>query len=105
MTYDYCAIVALADPTRRAVFEMIVAKPQSVAEITRSMPVSQSAVSQHLKVLREASLVRSETHGTRNIYRIDPTGLTRMRKWLDSMWTDALSAFANEIENSKDESR
>ena len=103
MTYDYSAIVALADPTRRAVFETIAARPHSVAEITRSLTVSQSAVSQHLKVLRQANLVRSETQGTRNIYRIDPTGLARMRKWLDSMWTDALDAFANEIENSKEE--
>lgn len=105
MTYDYGAIVALADPTRRAVFEMIAARPLSVAEITRLMPVSQSAVSQHLKVLREASLVRSESKGTRNIYRIDPAGLASMRKWLDSMWTDALAAFANEVENSKEEKR
>ncbi len=103
MTYDYAAVVALADPTRRAVFEMVAARPLSVADITRAMPVSQSAVSQHLKILREASLVRSETQGTRNIYCIDPTGLARMRKWLDSMWTDALAAFANEIENSKEE--
>lgn len=105
MTYDYGAIVALADPTRRAVFEMIAARPLSVAEITRSMPVSQSAISQHLKILKEASLVRSESQGTRNIYRIDPAGLASMRKWLDSMWTDALAAFANEVENSKEEKR
>jgi len=105
MTYDYGAIVALADPTRRAVFEMIAVRPHSVAELTRSLTVSQSAVSQHLKVLREASLVRSETKGTRNIYRIDPTGLARMRMWLDSMWTDALDAFAKEVENSKEVSQ
>ena len=105
MTYDYGAMIALADPTRRAVFEMIVAKPQSVAELTRSLPVSQSAVSQHLKILKEANLVRSDTRGTRNIYRIDPTGLARMRKWLDSMWTDALAAFAAEVEKSKEENR
>ena len=103
MTYDYGAVVALADPTRRAVFEMIAVRPHSVAELTRSLTVSQSAVSQHLKILREANLVRSETKGTRNIYHIDPTGLARMRKWLDSMWTDALAAFANEIE--KEESQ
>lgn len=97
MTYDYGGMVALADPTRRAVFEMIAAKPRSVAEITRALPVSQSAVSQHLKVLKEASLVRSETRGTRNIYRIDPEGLVRMRTWLDSMWTEALASFANVV--------
>ncbi|HTN63596.1 MAG TPA: metalloregulator ArsR/SmtB family transcription factor [Devosia sp.] len=105
MTYDYGGIVALADPTRRAVFEMIAVRPHSVGELTRSLTVSQSAVSQHLKILRAASLVRSETKGTRNIYHIDPTGLARMRTWLDSMWADALAAFAKEIENSKEESQ
>ncbi len=99
MTYDYGAFVALSDPTRRSVFEIVAAKPRSVAEITRSLPVSQSAVSQHLRILKEAKLVRSEPRGTRNIYRIDPTGLARMRGWLDSMWADALAAFADEVQN------
>jgi DNA-binding transcriptional ArsR family regulator len=102
MTYDYGAIVALADPTRRAVFELVAERSRSVAEITRSLPVSQSAVSQHLKVLREADLVRSETVGTRNIYRIDPRGLERMRQWLDGMWSEALASFAKEVSNSKE---
>lgn len=102
MTYDYGAIVALADPTRRAVFELVVAQPRSVADLTRSLPVSQSAVSQHLKVLKEAELVRSDHRGTRNIYRLDPKGLERMRKWLDGMWSEALASFAAELERSED---
>jgi DNA-binding transcriptional ArsR family regulator len=101
MTYDNSTVVALADPTRLAVFELVVARPRSVAEITRSLPVSQSAVSQHLKVLREANLVRAESIGTRNIYRLDPKGLQRMRKWLDAMWDAALAAFAEEIGNNE----
>jgi len=105
MTYDYGAVVALADPTRRAVFELVASRPRSVADLTRSLPVSQSAVSQHLKVLREAQLVRSEARGTRNIYRLDPKGLQRMRKWLDGMWTDALAAFAQEVELHKEKER
>ena len=105
MTYDYGAIVALADPTRRAVFEMVAAHPRSVAELTRALPVSQSAVSQHLKVLKQAQLVRSDQHGTRNIYRLDPKGLERMRKWLDGMWTEALASFATELEKSEEEDR
>jgi DNA-binding transcriptional ArsR family regulator len=99
MTYDYGAVVALGDPTRRAVFELVAARPRSVAELARSLPVSQSAVSQHLKVLRQAYLVRFETRGTRNIYQLDPRGLQHMRQWLDSMWTDALAAFAREVES------
>lgn len=98
MAYDYGAVVALADPTRRAVFEKIAARPSSVAELTRALPVTQSAISQHLRVLREAELVRFDRHGTRNIYRLDPVGLSRMRKWLDDMWSEALAAFAAEIE-------
>lgn len=108
MPYDNRAVLALANPTRLAVFELVAAQPRSVAEITRSLPVSQSAVSQHLKVLLEANLVCSEPAGARNIYRLDPTGLRRMRKWLDGMWDAALNAFAEEIGkneiNSKGES-
>jgi DNA-binding transcriptional ArsR family regulator len=103
MTYDYGAIVALADPTRRAVFEMVAVRPRSVSELTRALPVSQSAVSQHLKVLREARLVRSDQVGTRNIYRLDPQGLDQMRQWLDGMWTEALASFATGLEKSEEE--
>ena len=86
-------------------FEMVVAQPRSVADLVRALPVSQSAVSQHLKVLREAQLVRSDRHGTRNIYRLDPAGLARMRQWLDGMWTDVLASFAAELEKSEGENQ
>jgi DNA-binding transcriptional ArsR family regulator len=101
MTYHSNAVIVLADPTRLAVFELVAARPRSVAEITRSLPVSQSAVSQHLKVLKAASLVRAEAKGARNIYRVDLTGVLRMRKWLDSMWDSALAAFAEEVSNTE----
>lgn len=93
MTYDYAQIAALADPTRRTIFERVAQRPCSVAEITRTLPVSQSAVSQHLKVLKEARLVRMQPQGARNIYHIDPAGLGRMRAWLDRLWGDALDEF------------
>ena len=93
MTYDYSQITALADPTRRAIFERVNAGPCSVAELKRGLPVSQSAVSQHLKVLKEAQLVRVQPQGTRNIYHIDPAGLGRIRAWLDQLWGDVLDEF------------
>ena len=78
-------------------------RPRSVAEITRSLSVSQSAVSQHLKVLKTAELVRSHPHGTRNIYRLDPRGIEKMRAWLDGMWSEALASFAREVETTREE--
>lgn len=98
MAYDYAQIAALADPTRRAVFEIVAERPRSVAEITRSLPVTQSAVSQHLKVLKAASLVRAEPKGASNVYHLDPEGLGRMRAWLDSFWADALEQFKSHVE-------
>jgi len=102
MIYDYAGMVALADPTRRKVFELVAEKPRSVADLTRTLTVSQPAVSQHLKVLREARLVRVEPKGASNIYHLDPHGLGEMRAWLDRMWADALAAFRKEISDSKE---
>ena len=96
------AIAALADPTRRSVFELVAKAPRSVAEITRALPVTQSAVSQHLKVLKGAQLVSSEASGTRNIYRLDPRGIEKMRKWLDGMWDQGLASFAKQTERKDD---
>ena len=102
MTYDYAGMVALADPTRRKVFELVREQPRSVAALARALPVSQPAVSQHLKVLKEAHLVRSERKGASNIYHIDPQGLGEIRAWIDSMWADALDAFKQEVENQEE---
>jgi DNA-binding transcriptional ArsR family regulator len=91
---------ALNDPTRRAVLERLRSGPKPVGEIARGLPVTRPAVSQHLKVLKEAGLVDDRAEGTRRIYQIDPKGLGAMRAWLDQFWTAALDAFAAEAERS-----
>ncbi|WP_299844729.1 helix-turn-helix transcriptional regulator [uncultured Roseovarius sp.] len=96
MTYVN-TFTALADPTRRAVFEAVARQPQSVAELARDQPVSRPAVSQHLKVLVEAGLVKATPQGTRRIYTLDRTGLTSLRNYLDQFWTDTLGAYAAEV--------
>jgi len=85
--------VALADPTRRTVFERLGSGPKPVAEIARGLTVSRPAVSQHLKVLKAAGLVSDRTEGTRRIYSIDPKGLGALRAWLDQFWDEALENF------------
>jgi len=92
------ALAALADPTRRQVFERLRAGPQSVGAIAETLPVSRPAVSQHLKVLKEAGLVVDSADGTRRVYHIDPHGLGALRAWLDRFWDDALLAFKAEVE-------
>jgi DNA-binding transcriptional ArsR family regulator len=105
MPYDYAHMHALGNPTRSHIFELVSARPRSVADLTRLVPVSQPAISQHLKVLREARLVRAEPQGASNIYHLDPQGLGEMRSWLDRMWTDALGSFGRAIEQSKEKSK
>jgi DNA-binding transcriptional ArsR family regulator len=92
------AFSALADPTRRRVFERLKSGPRAVGEIARGLPVSRPAVSQHLKVLKEAGLVADRPEGTRRVYHIDPHGLGALRKWLDQFWDHALAAFQAEVE-------
>ena len=92
------ALSALADPTRRRVFERLRSGPQPVGVIARGMPVSRPAVSQHLKVLKEAGLVVDQPEGTRRVYYIDPDGLGSLRAWLDQFWDQALAAFQAEVE-------
>jgi len=92
MAYDN-TFNALADKTRRAILERIARSPCSVGEITQTLTVSQPAVSQHLRVLKEAGLVRMEKDGVRRIYRIAPEGLKEARSYFDQFWTDALEAF------------
>ena len=88
------AFAALGDPTRRAIFERVAVRPQAVGELAAQMPVSRPAVSQHLRVLKEAGLVTETPDGTRRIYRLDPRGIGAMRGWLDAHWAAALDAFA-----------
>ena len=87
------ALGALGDPTRRAIFERLATRPSAVGELAAGLPVSRPAVSQHLRVLREAGLVSETPDGTRRIYRLDPRGIAAMRDWLDAHWTGALDAF------------
>ena len=93
MTNANQLISALADPTRRAVLEKLKDGPRPVGEIARDLPVTRPAVSQHLKVLKDAGLVADRSVGTRRIYYIDPKGLGAMRAWLDQFWEAALDAF------------
>jgi DNA-binding transcriptional ArsR family regulator len=105
MTVDSAQLTALGDPTRRTIFELIAERPRSVAEITRRVPVSQSAVSQHLKVLRDSRLVRAEPKGASNVYHIDPHGLAQMRAWLDRFWSKTLAAYKVAVEQPPRESK
>jgi DNA-binding transcriptional ArsR family regulator len=84
---------ALGDPTRRAVLARLRTGPRSVGEIVATVPVSQSAVSQHLRVLREAGLVTDRREGTRRLYQVDLEGLTALRAYVDEYWDEALAAF------------
>ena len=84
---------ALADPTRRAVFERVAKGPAAVGDLARGLPVSRPAVSQHLKVLKDAGLVTEKAVGARRVYRLDPRGIAMMRDWLEAHWSAALEAF------------
>jgi len=97
MTYA-SALSALADPTRRQVFERLKSGPKAVGVIARGLPVSRPAVSQHLKVLKEAGLVADRPEGTSRVYYIDPNGLGALRAWLDQFWDQALARFQAEVE-------
>jgi DNA-binding transcriptional ArsR family regulator len=92
---------ALADPTRRAIFERVAAKPASVSELAHGLPVSRPAVSQHLRVLKDARLVRDTPVGTKRIYEIDPAGLAEIRRYFEQFWTTSLSAFRAAAELTK----
>src|ERR1051326_6695731 len=92
------SFAALADPTRRSVMESLRSGPRAVGEIARGMPVSRPAVSQHLKVLKEAGLVTDRAEGTRRVYYLDPKGLAALRSWLDQFWNQALADFQREAD-------
>ena len=94
------ALAVLADPTRRQVFERLRAGPRPVNKLAAGLPVSRPAVSQHLKVLKEAGLVEERSEGVRRIYSLRREGLLELREWLDSFWGDALDAFKREAERS-----
>jgi DNA-binding transcriptional ArsR family regulator len=95
---DGAAWVALADGTRRSIVERLAHGPAAVGELARDLPVSRPAVSQHLKVLKSAGLVRDRAAGTRRVYQLDPTGLEAVRAELDRFWAQALAAYAAALE-------
>jgi DNA-binding transcriptional ArsR family regulator len=89
---------ALGDPTRRAIFEQLRAGPRSVGELAGTLPVSRPAVSQHLRVLREAGLVSDRKEGTRRLYRVSPHGLAELRDYLNGFWGEVLAEFKDKVE-------
>jgi DNA-binding transcriptional ArsR family regulator len=94
------ALAVLADPTRRKVFERLRGGPRAVNVLAHGLPVSRPAVSQHLKVLKDAGLVEERSEGVRRIYSVRREGLRELRDWLDTFWGDALEAFKLEAERS-----
>jgi DNA-binding transcriptional ArsR family regulator len=98
---DLSVLAVLADPTRRSLLELLRHKPLPVGELARQMPVSRPAVSQHLKILKEAQLVREHRSGTRHYFGLNPAGFGGLRAYADSMWQDALSAFAAYVAEQK----
>jgi DNA-binding transcriptional ArsR family regulator len=95
---------SLADPTRRDILELVRRKPSSVREIADQLPISRPAVSQHLKILKDAGVVVSRPVGTRRVYTVTTDGFEVLRQWLDTMWRDALSDFAWFVDTQPNES-
>lgn len=102
-TYQGAGLTALADPTRRAIFERLAERPFAVGELARELPVSRPAVSQHLKVLKGARLVMDRPVGNRRIYQLDPIGVGALRSYLDGFWNQALAAFKAAVEQGDEE--
>src|SRR3954470_14985812 len=105
MAYQAEGFTALADPTRRAIFERLAQQPSAVGELALELPVSRPAVSQHLKVLKAAGLVVDHPDGTRRIYQLDPDGVDALRGYLYQFWNQALEAFKAAVERTNEEER
>jgi DNA-binding transcriptional ArsR family regulator len=103
-TYQTDGWTALGDPTRRAIFERLADRPRAVGELASELPVSRPAVSQHLKVLKDAGLVVDRPAGSRRIYQLDPEGLAALRGYLDHFWDQALAAYRTAVEQQMKES-
>lgn len=97
MTYQE-SLVALADPTRRLIFEAVARAPSAVGQLAEALPVSRPAVSQHLKVLSDAGLIKAEAQGTRRIYSLRAAGLADLRAYLDQFWDQALQSYSDEVD-------
>ena len=103
VAYESDHWIALGDPTRKAIFELLVERPRAVGELAGELPVSRPAVSQHLRVLKEAGLVVDRPNGTRRIYRVEPDGLAALRADLERFWDKALAAYKTVAEQSTEE--
>jgi DNA-binding transcriptional ArsR family regulator len=103
-TYQTDGWTALGDPTRRAIFELLADRPRAVGELASELPVSRPAVSQHLKVLKNARLVGDRRAGTRRVYHVDPDGLAELRGYLDHFWNRALAGLKTTVEQQMKES-
>ena len=101
--YPGTALAALADPTRRVIFERVAERPSAVVELAHELPVSRPAVSQHLKVLKDAGLVTDRPLGNRRIYQVDPEGLRALRAELDGFWSSTLAGFKEIVEHDRKE--
>jgi DNA-binding transcriptional ArsR family regulator len=102
MAYEL-SIMALADPTRRSIFERLRHGPRAVGQLAAGLPVTRPAVSQHLRVLKEAGLVSERRDGTRRLYRIEPEGLEELREYFERFWDEALEAFKEAAEREQEE--
>lgn len=102
VTYQHDGWSALGDPTRRAIFARLAVRPSAVGDLARELPVSRPAVSQHLKVLKDAGLVIDQAAGNRRIYRVEPAGVARLREELDRFWSNALAAFKVVVEQDEE---
>jgi DNA-binding transcriptional ArsR family regulator len=103
MAYGSAALVALGDPSRLAIVERLAERPQAVVELARGLPISRPAVSQHLRVLKDAGLVVDEPVGNRRIYRVDPAAIAALRDQLDRFWQNALAGFKTAVESRDEE--
>ena len=101
MAYRTEGFTALADPTRRAIFERLADRPSAVGELAHDLPVSRPAVSQHLKVLKDAQLVVDHADGTRRIYSVNPEGVDALRGYLDQFWSQGLANFKRIVEEKR----
>ena len=99
--YGENGLAALGDPTRQAIVRRLATGAQPVGELAEHLPVSRPAVSQHLKVLKEAGLVHDDRDGTRRLYRLDPKGLEAVRDSIDSLWKRALTAYKTAVEEER----
>jgi DNA-binding transcriptional ArsR family regulator len=103
MAYQLDGLSALGDRTRRVIFELLADSPRAVGELAAQLPVSRPAVSQHLKVLKDAGLVIDRRVGNRRIYQLDPDGVGAVRAYLDQFWNRSLTAFKTAVEQQREE--